>query len=186
MAGIFTFMRPFRYHSVRNILVVQSGSVELTMKMVEYLRTLFAESTIKGVVCEEDAALLADQKFDRLIIVRWEDRFNVLKRLRAKRYDVVAALYCSVGSHNLKLLPLLLRTRYILMFNENIDYFPLTIWHFSKLTWYASGSSNIKGLLLWALARFVLTPLAAVFLLGSVIFLYARGVLRRLTAPIRT
>lgn len=181
MAGILTFIRPFRYDFVSNILVVQSGPVDLTLNVVDHLRTLFVKSTIEGVVCEENRELLTGNEFDRLTIIRWEERFEALRHLRRNRYDVVAVLYGHLGSYNLKLLPYLLRTRSILVFNENIDYFPLNIWRLSALSQHVSGSTSAISLLFWVFWRVVLTPLAAMFLLGSVVRLYSHAALRRFT-----
>jgi hypothetical protein len=179
MASVITFIRPFRPNLVNNILVVQSGPLELTLEVVDRLRTIFSKSTIEGVVCEEDRELLTDNKFDSLTIVRWEERFSALRRLRRKRYDVIVVLYSHLGSYNLRLLPYLLRTRSILIFNENMDYFPLNIWRLSALSQHISGSRGPISLLFWVFFRIVLVPLAAVLLLGSIVYLYLRGGLRR-------
>jgi hypothetical protein len=185
MANILTFLRPFRYDGVSKILVVQSGPLKLVLDSVEVLRSLFAKSTIEGVICEENHGFLTGKEFDQCTIVRWEERFEALKRLRQNHYDVVVVLYSQLGSFNLKLLPYLLRTKSILVFNQNIDYFPLNIWHLSALSQQISGSKSATGLLFWALWRVILTPMAAVFLIGSVARLYSRATFKRLIRVIR-
>lgn len=176
---MLTFIRPFRYRSIRNILVLQDGSVEPTLKIAEHLRTIFTNCRIHGAICEDDVGRIPGDAFDELTVMRWEDRFKTLQRLRANRYDVVAALHRNQGRCGLKRMPYYLRSRHILIFNENNDYFPIKLWRVPTLIEHYSGSKQLASMLFKLLYRLVVPTAAAIYLFGTVIYLHVRPFLKR-------
>ena len=167
MANPLTFLLPFRYDAVRTLLVVQSGPVELALDVAARVRTLFPGCKVEGLIRDNDAGAVGPDVFDRLTIVRWEDRIAMVRQLRERRFDAVAMLLSATGSRSFQLLPYLLRTRAVLMFNDHLDYFPLTVGRVSSLAQHVSGRGTIGSLVRWGLGRLVVVPAAFVFLLFS-------------------
>lgn len=182
MANPLTFLVPVRYDAVRSVALVESGPIELALEVVGRVRALFPGCEIEGIVREVDHDAAAAGDFDRLTLVRWEDRFQVLRRLRRQRYDAVVALLSSGHSHYLRMLPYLMRTRAILIFNDHLDYFPLHVTRLRSLAHHLSGGAETRAALPWLLGRVILVPLAAVVLLASTARLYARATWKRLRA----
>jgi hypothetical protein len=179
MANPLTFIRPFRYHAMGTILVVQSGPVELAIEMATRLRTLFPGCTVEGLIRDNDVDAVGAGTFDRMTVVRWEDRIAVVRQLRERRFDAVAVLLSAQGSRAFQLLPYLLRTGSILMFNDHLDYFPLKLGRLSSLAQHVSGHGSVAGLARWALGRVIVVPAAAVFLIGATVVTYVRAARRR-------
>jgi hypothetical protein len=179
MANPLTFILPFRYHAMGTILVVQSGPLELAVEVATRLRTLFPGCKVEGLIRDNDVDGVAAGIFDQITVVRWEDRFAVVRQLRERRFDAVAVLLSGEGSRSFLLLPYLLRTGSILMFNDHHDYFPLKLGRLSSLAQHVSGHGSIGSLVRWALGRLVVVPAAAVFLLGSTARIYVRAARRR-------
>jgi len=179
MANPLTFILPFRYHAMGTILVVQSGPVELALEVATRLRTLFPECKVEGLIRDDDVDAVSPGTFDRMTVVRWEDRFAIVRQLRERRFDAVAVLLSGQGSRSFLLLPYLLRTGSILMFNEHLDYFPLKLGRLSSLAHHVSGQGSTGGLLRWVIGRLIIVPAAAVFLMGSTALIYARAARRR-------
>lgn len=68
------------------------------------------------------------------------------------------------GSDFLRVLPVLLKTRGILIFNDNLDHFPLHVSRLSSLVHHLSGQPSTGALLRWTAGRVVLMSLATVVL----------------------
>src|SRR6185295_7776091 len=109
MSNPLTFLRPLRYDRVRTVLLVQSGPIDVALAAAERVRALFPGCDLDAVIRDRDAAASADAGFSDVVLVRWEDRRQVLRRLRTRRYDAVAVLLTTAGSDYLRLLPYLLR-----------------------------------------------------------------------------
>ena len=186
MAGPLTFLRPLRYDTVGTVLLVQSAPIELTLRVASRLRTLFPQCTIDVVVREDDRDAVPRADFERIVVVRWEDRRDVVRELRRQSYDVVAVPSSRRGSDYLRVLPLLLRTRRILVFNDNLDYFPLHASRLGSLAHHVSGQASTGALVGWVLARLVLAPLATVVLVAAALRLEIRGAARRVGMARRT
>ena len=165
MANPLTFLLPFRYHAVRTILVVQSGPVELALEVAARVRTLFPGCKVEGLIRDNDAGAVGPEVFDQLTIVRWEERIAMVRALRERRFDAVAMLLSATGSRSFLMLPYLLRTRAILMFNDHLDYFPLTVGRLSSLAQHVSGRNTVGSLVRWGVGRLIVVPAAFVFLL---------------------
>jgi hypothetical protein len=179
MANPLTFIRPFRYHAMGTILVVQSGSIELAIEMAGRLRTLFPGCKVEGLIRDNDVDAVGAGTFDRMTVVRWEDRIAIIRQLRERRFDAVAVLLSGQGSRSFLLLPYLLRTGSILMFNDHLDYFPLKLGRLSSLAQHVSGHGSVGSLVRWALGRTIVVPAAALFLVGSTALIYGGAVRRR-------
>lgn len=175
---MLTFIRPFRYHSVHKILVLQDGSVEPALKIAECLRAIFTNCHIHGAICEDDVGRVPGDAFDQLTVMRWEERFITLKRLRGKKFDAVAVLHRNQGRCCLKRIPYYLRARHILIFNENYDYFPIKLWRLTTFIEHYSGNRHIARAFFRLLFRLVVPIMATIYLLGSVIYLHVRPILK--------
>ena len=179
MANPLTFLLPFRYHAMGTILVVQSGPVELASAVAARLRILFPGCTVEGVIRDNDVDAIGAADFDRLTVVRWEDRIQVVRQLRERRFDAIAVLLSARGSRAFLLLPYVLRTGAILMFNDHLDYFPLKLGRLSSLAQHVSGRGSVGALLRWVVGRAIIVPAATLLLLGSTARIYLRASRRR-------
>ncbi|MBI3767415.1 MAG: hypothetical protein HY271_02850 [Deltaproteobacteria bacterium] len=179
MASPLTFLRPFRHESVRSVLLLQSAPIDLTLRVAHRLRTLFPGCPIEVVVREDDRTALAGEDFARVMVVRWEERREVVRTLRRQRYDAVIVPMSHRGSDYLRALPLLLRVRTILVFNDNLDYFPLHASRIGVLAHHVSGQPTTSALLIWLTKRSLLGSLATLYLLVSTARLELRARWRR-------
>jgi hypothetical protein len=179
MANPLTFLLPFRYHAMGTILVVQSGPIELALEVAARLRTLFPGCKVEGVIRDNDVDAVGATDFDRVTVVRWEERIQVVRHLRERRFDAVAVLASGSGSRAFMLLPYVLRTGAILMFNDHLDYFPLKLGRLSSLAQHVSGRDSVGALVRWMVGRAIIVPAAMLFLLGSTVGIYARAARRR-------
>lgn len=182
MASVLTFLRPFRPHTIRSILLLGSGPVDLTKRVGGRLRVVFPGCTIDAVVREDDGAAVGGADFRHVTVVRWEDRRDVVRRLRRQRYDAVVVPTSYRGSDYLRALSLLLRTRAILVFNDNLDYFPLHATRLGSLAHHVSGQPSTRALLRWLATRLVVVPVATCVLVASALRLELRAARRRLRA----
>ncbi len=183
MANPLTFLLPFRYDTVRTVLVVQSGPVELALQVAARVRTLFPGCKVEGLIRDNDAPAVGPDVFDRLTIVRWEDRIAMVRDLRDRRFDAVAMLLSATGSRSFMMVPYLLKTRSILMFNDHLDYFPLKVGRMSSLAQHVSGRGSVGSLVRWGLGRLVIVPAAYVFLVASTARIQWRAAQRRRRHP---
>ena len=186
MSNPLTFLLPLNYDTVRNVLLVQSGPADLAAAFATRLRALFPGAQIAGVLRESDDTTAAARLFDRVTRVRWEDRREVLRRLRRERYDVVAILLSRRGgSDYLRLMPYLLRTRAILVFNDGLDYFPLHASRIATLAHHVTGRTSLASLARWAAVRALLYPATLTVLLAAVARIHLRATFRRRVASAR-
>jgi hypothetical protein len=181
MASVLTFVRSLHYDAIRSVLLVQSGPIDLAVDVATRLRTLFPGCEIHGVIRDDDRDAAAAAGLASMTVVRWEDRFEVVRRLRRDRWDAVVVLFSNRGSEFLRLLPYALRTRTILVFNDHLDYFPLHATRLGTLVRHLGGQASLGGALRWLVGRVVVLPAATVFLIASVARIRARAALRRET-----
>ncbi|MCC6765432.1 MAG: hypothetical protein IT293_12295 [Deltaproteobacteria bacterium] len=179
MANPLALLRGVDYVNVRHVLVMQTGTIETALGIAAKLRADFPNARIDGVVRDDDAAKVGPDVFTHVTAVRWEDRLSILRTLRARRYDAIALVLSNVGSRAFRVLPYLLRTSNFLLFNEHLDYFPLKWSRLPSLAQHLSGQASVGALVRWGLARVVVTPLAALFLVLTTARIELRALLRR-------
>ena len=179
MANPLTFVRPFRHQSIRTILLVQSAPIDLALRVVPRLRTAFPNCEVDAVIREDDHEAAAAAEFARLFVVRWEDRFDVVRRLRRRRYDAIVVPTGRTGSDYLRVLPFFLRTRAILVFNEGLDWFPLHATRMGSLAHHVSGRPSTSAFLRWLATRAVLVSLSTAVLVAGTVRLEMRAWRRR-------
>src|SRR5262245_52000475 len=123
MSSPLTFLRPLRYDLVRDVLLVQTDSGALLPGVVTRLREIFPGCSLRVVVREADGDLAGSLDAEHVEVARWEERFDLLSRLRQRRFDaVVMQLGTGSGARSeLRLLPVLLRARYLIAFNDTLD-----------------------------------------------------------------
>jgi hypothetical protein len=179
VANPLTFVRPFRPHTIRRVLLVQSAPIDLTLQVAARLHTVFPRCDIDAVVREDERDAAVDGAFTRMFVVRWEDRRQVVRRLRERHYDAVAVILSSRGSDYLRILPYLLRTRSIVVFNDHLDSFPLHVRRLATLAMHVSGRASVGALVTWGVRRVVLGSLAMLVLSTSMLRIHGRAAWRR-------
>ncbi len=180
MANLLTLVRRFRHDRVRSVLLLQSAPIEHTLRVGARVRSLFPGCEIDLVVREDDRGAAPASEFGRVLVVRWEDRLDVVRRLRRQRYDAVVVPTSYGGSDYLRVLPVLLRTKAILVFNERLDWFPVHATRLGSLAQHVTGHASVAALLRWLAVRALVAPVAAIVLLASVARLEVRAWRRRL------
>ena len=133
MSSPLTFLRPLRYDRVRDVLLVQTGSCVCLPGIVARLREIFPACSLQVLVREADGELAGSLDAERVEVARWEERFDLLSRLRRKRFDLVVLQLGSGAGSELRLLPFLLRARYLIAFNDALDYFPINVFRLTAL-----------------------------------------------------
>jgi len=186
MSSPLSFLRPLRYDRVREVLLVQTGAGVDLPGIVARVREIFPGCTIQVLVREADSALGAALEVERFEVARWEERFDLLSRLRRRRFDVVVLqLGATVGSE-LRLLPFLVRTRYLIAFNHALDYFPINVFrltalahHFSLVQGEGGGMRSLYWLVRGAVLAAVLRVASLTYLAVAVGRIHVRGWWRR-------
>jgi len=187
MSSPLSFLRPLRYDRVREVLLIQTDVGARLTGIVAKVREIFPGCSVRVLVREADAALGATLEVEGFEVARWEERFEILSRLRRRRYDVVVLQLGGSAGTELRMLPFFVRARYLVAFNDQLDYFPLNVFrltaiahHFSLTQGDAGALRSLVWLLRSALVSGVLGVLGFVVLLASVTRLRVRGWWRRL------
>ena len=184
MGNPLRFFLPFRYDSVRTVLLVQSGAAEQLPQIIRRLLDVFPGCSIEVVMREEDAVPSQQLGVARVEIARYEDRFRLVSRLRSRPVDLVVMQLSQWGNRELRLLPFLLRTRAIIAFNDHLDFFEINLFRMSALAMHLSGQgggivSSAAALLRWAVVETVLLPFSVAYLVLHAGWIHLRGALRR-------
>jgi hypothetical protein len=186
MSSPLSFLRPLRYDRVRDILLVQTDPGARLPEIVVKLRETFPGAAIHVLVREAEGALRETLEVEHFEVARWEERFELLSRLRRRRFDAVVLQLGGGGSSELRMLPYLVRARYLVAFNHSLDYFPLNIFRLTALAQQfslAEGEAGLLRSLFWlvrgALISCVLGVAGLFVLLASVARLEVRGWWRR-------
>lgn len=188
MSSPLTLLRPLRYDRVRTVLLVQTGAGTYLPGIVERLRQIFPGASLRVLVREADATFAGTLEAEQVEVARWEERFDLLSRLRRHRFDaVVLQLGGDPGLRSeLRLLPFLLRAKYLIAFNDTLDYFPINFFrltslahHFALVPGGAGGLRSAYWMARRALVASVLGVAGFVHLVSSVGWLHARGWWRR-------
>jgi hypothetical protein len=128
-----TLLRPLRYDRVREVLVIQTETGAQLGEIVTRVRDIFPACRIHLLVREAESGLADTIDVEQFEVARWEERFDLLSRLRRRRYDVTVLQLGSGGGSELRLLPFLMRTKYLVAFNASLDYFPLNVFRLTAL-----------------------------------------------------
>lgn len=186
MSSPLTLLRPLRYDRVHEVLVVQTEKGARLAAIVARVREIFPGCAIHVLVREADAGLAGTLEVEQFEVARWEERFELLSRLRRRRFDAIVLQLGAGGGSELRLLPFLLRTRYLVAFNDGLDYFPLNVFRLTALAHHFALVQGEAGVLraLLSLVRGALVAalsglLSLVVLLASVGRLHVRGWWRR-------
>ncbi len=177
MPRFLSYIRPFRYDRVSRIAVVETGPAHLFAGVLEELRRLFPESHIVALLREEDAALEQTLQADRAHVVRFEERAEIVAKLRREPFDLVVMQLSRGGAEGLRSLPFVLSGNAIMAFNDSLDHFPLNVFRLPDLANHFGLASQGAGL--------VLAPVLFAYLLVSSAGIHVRGWWRRLRRPRR-
>lgn len=171
MSSPLTLLRPLRYDRVREVLIIQTETGAQLGEIVSRVRGIFPGCRIHLLVREADSALAGTIAVEHFEVARWEERFDLLSRLRRRRYDVTVLQLGSGGSSELRLLPFLMRTRYLVAFNGSLDYFPLNVFRLTALAHHFSLVQGESGPLRAIVSLLRGALLAALSALASVVVL---------------
>lgn len=175
MPSLLSYVRPFRYDRVGRIALVETGPTHLVAGVLNELRELFPDARVDVLLREEDAALADSLEADRLYVVRFEERAELVRTLRAEPYDLVVLQLSRSGAQGLRSLPFVLRGTTLMAFNDSLDHFPLNVFRARDL-------ANHFGLLSQG-ADVLLAPITLGYLLLSTAGIRLRGWWRRLRRP---
>jgi hypothetical protein len=192
MSNPLTFIRPLRYDRVKTVLVVQTGPATLLPGIVECLRGLFPGCSIDVLLREADKDVSATLGAEQTEVARWEERFELVSRLRRRRFDAIVLQVGGDVTNELRALPFILRGRALIAFNDRLDYFPLNVFRLSAVAQHfgvAGGESGGSGVL-WLVRRvvsaLVVPPATLVVLVLSAGWIHVRGWVRRARRRSRT
>ncbi len=175
MPSVLSYIRPFRYDRVSRIVVVETGPSHLVVGVLAELRGLFPQASIEVLLREEDAALAETLDADRVRVVRFAERADLVRDLRAERFDLVAMQLSQGGSQGLRSLPFTIGGGAVMAFNDSLDHFPLNVFRLRDLANHFGLASQGIGI--------VLAPVLSVYLLLSAAGIHVRGWWRRMRRP---
>lgn len=186
MLSPLTLLRPLRYDRVRDVLIVQTDNAAPLAGIVERVRAIFPGCTIHLLVREAQSDLAGTIDVEEFQVARWEERYDLLSRLRRRKFDAIVMQLGSGGPSELRLLPFLLRGKYLIAFNDGLDYFPLNVFRLTALAHHfalVQGETGalravlalVKGVVVLTVANVV----GLIWLLTSVGWLHLRGWWRR-------
>lgn len=172
MPSLLSYIRPFRYDRVSRIVLVETGPSHLVAGVLEELDRLFPDAHTEVLLREEDAFLASELKADRVHVVRFEERADLVKELRSQPYDLVVMQLSKGGAQGLRSLPFVVRGHTLMAFNDSLDHFPLNAFRLPDLASHFGLASQGAGLLL--------APVLFVYLVASSAWIRLRGAWRRL------
>jgi hypothetical protein len=178
------FVRQVRYAGVKDVALVQTGAADLVAPIAERLRGVFPG-------CSVHVVLRADAAVDRgalgaafVEVAPRVGRRDLVRRLRQKRFDVVAIQLTGEPLGELAAVALALRTRSLVAFNQNLDHFPINVHRLSTIARHfgASASGGVSSLVSFAIgsvARAGVGLLACAYVVLAAGWLHLRGFARR-------
>lgn len=175
MPSLLSYIRPFRYDRVARIAMVETGPNHLVAGLLDELRSLFPEAHVEVLLREEDAGLAEKLTAQRVHVVRYEARAELLRNLRAEPFDLIVMQLSQGGAQGLRTVPFALRGTTLMAFNDSLDHFPLNVFRLRDLANHFGLASQGVGV--------VLAPILFSFLLVSTAGIYVRGWWRRLWRP---
>lgn len=177
MPDLASYIRPFRYDRVSRIAVVETGPNHLVAGVLEELRGLFPDAHTEVLLREEDAALADKLQADRVRVVRYEERADLVRSLRSEPFDLIVMQLSKGGAQGLRSLPFALKGGTLMAFNDSLDHFPLNVFRLRDLASHFGLAGQGVSVLL--------APILFVFLLVSTMGIRVRGVWRRLRRSTR-
>ncbi|MDG2305934.1 MAG: hypothetical protein P8R42_15060 [Candidatus Binatia bacterium] len=172
MPNLLSYIRPFQYDRISRIIVVETGPARLVAGVLEELRELFPDAHTEVLLREEDEGLAGSLQANRVRIVRFAERADLVRELRKESFDLVVLQLSQGGSEGLRTMPFVLRARAGMVFNDSLDHFPLNVFRLRDLANHFGLGSQGMGIFL--------APLLFVFLLLSTTRIRIRGWWRRL------
>ena len=133
MSSPLMLLRPLRYDRVREVLIIQTETGAQLGEIVARVRAIFPACRVHLLVREAESGLAGSIEVEQFEVARWEERFDLLSRLRRRRYDVTVLQLGTGGPSELRLLPFLMRTKSLVAFNASLDYFPLNVFRLTTL-----------------------------------------------------
>ena len=175
MPSLLSYVRPFRYDRVSRVVLVETGPTHLVAGVLSELRRLFPAAHRTVLLREEDAGLTERLHADEVHVVRFEERGELVRKLRERPFDLVVMQLSRGGSLGLRSLPFTLPGNAVMAFNDSLDHFPLNVFRVRDLASHFGLASQGVGVLL--------APVLWVYLLGSTGWIRVRGRWRRLRRP---
>lgn len=172
MPSLLSYVRPFRYDRVSRIVLVETGPTHLVAGVLEELDRIFPDAHTEVLLREEDSGLAAKLKADRVHVVRFEERADLVRALRSPPFDLVVMQLSKGGAQGLRSLPFVVRGHTLMAFNDSLDHFPLNVFRLPDLASHFGLASQGAGM--------VLAPVVFVYLLVSTAWIRVRGAWRRL------
>ena len=145
MSSPLMLLRPLRYDRVRDVLIIQTETGAQLGEIVARVRETFPGCQIHLLVREAESRLAGSLEVEQFDVARWEERFDLLSRLRRRRYDVTVLQLGAGGPSELRLLPFLMRTESLVAFNGNLDYFPLNVFRLTTLAHHFALAQDETG-----------------------------------------
>ncbi len=182
-----TLLRELRYAGVGEVAVVQTGPASLLPALAARLREVFPGCGLHVLLREADATARAQLDGAFVDVVCSGERAGLLRRLRGKRFDVVVVQLVGEPAGELATLPLLLRGRSLVVFNRNLDHFPVNLYRLTTLARHFGAQGDGPGgplraaywLARGAAKRAVVEPVLLAYLLADAARIHLRGYLRR-------
>lgn len=185
------------YSDVKNICLIVScapGKIGKIGKIENWIRLNLLESKITYVLRELPLSNFKSGEIVKTVdAVSLISKIRIITELRKRKFDIVAVCWTGEpGYFSLKLLAFLMKTRSILVFNENNDCFWLIRNNFktivSHLLWRMRGISNvsrIRYLLIHYLTLILLLPIGLAYVIIRVLYYTLRKYFYTLNSKIQ-
>jgi hypothetical protein len=159
------FLRHVDWAGVHDVALVQTGSARQVLDIAVRLRAEFPAASIQAILDEDTTGLVAVPGL-AVEVARPGHRWELLRRLRAKRFDLVVVQLGDEPMGELGRLAFLLRARSMMAFNQNLDSFPVNVHRVATIAQHFGGDGRGGGALVgWALRRVAsaafVTPVAS-------------------------
>lgn len=177
MPSPLSYVRRFRYDRVARIALVETGPSHLIAGVARELREIFPVAHLEVLLREEDAVLGNEIEATVVRVVRFEERAELIERLRAEPFDLIVFQLSRDGSLGLRSLPFVLRGNALMAFNDSLDHFPVNVFRLRDLANHFGLGETGLGL--------VLSPVLTALVIVSAGWIYVRGAARRLLRPLR-
>lgn len=172
-------LRHLRHDGASDVVLVQTGPSSAVPALVDRMRAMFPGAIVHLVTRDESLAEPGALPGVHVESAREGGGWDLLRRLRRKRFDVVAVHLAGEPSDDLGRLAILLRARAMLAFNRNLDHFPINVHRAPTIAEHLGVGHDAASLAAWAArhaaARLVVAPAAAAWLAAKVGWRRLRG-----------